>query len=375
MKKVLIFAAAAIMMVGCSKDQVVSEMPQDNAINFGMYFGRDAQSRAAIMNTTDLESQSFGVFAYYTDGAEYNGTTSPNFMFDQKVTYSAGNWTYTPLKYWPNDDDDRLSFYAYAPHREQSKGNITFPAFDKTSTGAPSLTYTLAENLANHVDLLWATPVKDQATNGLTQTTTGKVKFTFNHALSRIGFKAVAVIDEVNGENTGDVDNINPHGKEVASGTTITIDEIVLKGKFHQGGVLSLEDGTWTSKVAADAETYTWGAGQLIAGHNVTKTKEVVIEDDSYLTVVPQLADTEKDLQITVTYTVTTADGALAGGKSVVQSTVTSDAFDFEFRQGYAYNFVLHIGLTSVKFSAEVSNWDLGGDEDIVVNVPLNVAP
>ena len=54
MKKILFFAAAAIMMVGCSSDQVVSEMPQDNAINFGMYFGRDAQSRAAIMKTEDL---------------------------------------------------------------------------------------------------------------------------------------------------------------------------------------------------------------------------------------------------------------------------------------------------------------------------------
>lgn len=370
MKKVLFFAAAAIMMVGCSKDQVVSEMPQDNAINFGMYFGRDAQSRAAIMNTEDLQEQSFGVFAYYTDGAEYDGTTSPNFMFDQKVTYSAGNWTYSPLKYWPNDADDRLSFYAYAPHINDSKGNITFPAFTKTSTGAPSLTYTLNANLANHVDLLWADPTTVK--NLTNQKIAENVQFNFKHALSRIGFKAVAVIDEINDENTGDVDNHNPHGKEVAPGTTITINEIVLTGNFHQGGVLSLENGTWTSKVAADAETYTWGASELIAGHTVTKTKEVVIKDDSYLTVIPQLNDGTQDLQITVTYTVTTADGALAGGESVVQSTVTSDAFDFEFQQGFAYNFVLHIGLTSVKFTADVAAWDPATETDIVVNVPLN---
>lgn len=369
MKKVLFFAAAAIMMVGCSKDQVVSEMPQDNAINFGMYFGRDAQSRAAIMDLDDLKAQSFGVFAYYTEGAEYDGTTSPNFMFDQLVEWNGtpAAWNYTPLKYWPNDADDRLSFYAYAPHISDSKGNITFPAFTNTSTGAPSLTYTLNENLANHVDLLWATPVKNQTNQKIDE----NVQFNFKHALSRIGFKAVAVIDEINGENTGDVDVTDPHGKEVAPETTITIDEIVLTGKFHQGGVLSLEDGKWTSKVTADAETYTWGASELLP-NPVTHEKKVVINDDSYLTVIPQLEDGEKDLQITVTYTVTTEDGALAGGKSVVQSTVTSDAFDFEFKQGFAYNFVLHIGLTSVKFDAEVSDWALGADEDIVVNVPLN---
>lgn len=370
MKKVLFFAVAAIMMVGCSKDQVVSEMPQDNAINFGMYFGRDAQSRAAIMNTVDLEDQSFGVFAYYTDDSNYaEGTSTPNFMFDQKVTCSAGNWTYSPLKYWPNETGDKLSFFAYAPHTSDSDPSIVLDGFTNTTASAPFLKYTLAANLADHVDLLWAD--RTNLKNLTKQTTTEKVHFVFKHALSRIGFKAVAVIDEVNDENTGDVDNHNPHGNEVASGTTITIDEIVLTGDFYTGGTLSLEDGSWAEDAAA-TKTYTWGAGELIAGHSVTETKEVVIEDNSYLTVVPQDADGNKDLQITVKYTVTTADPALEGSKSVVQSTVKSDEFDFEFKQGYAYNFVLHIGLTSVKFSAEVSDWDLGTDADIVVNVPLN---
>lgn len=373
MKKVLIFAAAAIMMVGCSKDQVVSEMPQDNAINFGMYFGRDAQSRAAIMNTADLEKQSFGVFAYYTDNSNYaEGTSTPNFMFDQKVTYSAGNWTYSPLKYWPNEAEDKLSFFAYAPHTTQvPTGSIELAGFTNTTASAPFLKYTLAANLADHVDLLWAD--RTNLKNLTKQTISEKVHFVFKHALSRIGFKAVAVIDEVNGENTGNVDATDPHGKEVAPETTITIDEIVLTGGFHTGGTLSLEDGSWTKDAAAN-KTYTWGAGELLT-NPVTKTKKVVIEDDSYLTVVPQDADGNKDLQITVKYTVTTADPALEGSKSVVQSTVKSDAFDFDFKQGYAYNFVLHIGLTSVKFSAEVSDWELGTDEDIVVNVPLNVAP
>ena len=368
MKKVLFFAAAAIMMVGCSKDQVVSEMPQDNAINFGMYFGRDAQSRAAIMDLTDLQEQSFGVFAYYTnDGVYAEGTSTPNFMFDQIVKWNGSAWAYSPLKYWPNEATDHLSFFAYAPHTTESNTNIVLDGFTNTSASAPVLKYTLAENLADHVDLLWATPVKDQTNQKIAD----KVKFTFNHALSRIGFKAVAVIDEINGENTGEVDVTDPHATEVAPGTTITIDEIVLTGDFYKGGTLSLIDGSWT-KDAAATKTYTWGAGELIAGHTVTKTKEVVIKDDSYLTVVPQLTDGNKDLKIKVTYTVTTEDAALAGGKSVVTSTVESDAFDFEFKQGYAYNFVLHIGLTSVKFDAEVAAWALGTDEDIVVNVPLN---
>jgi hypothetical protein len=355
------------MMVGCSKDQVVSEMPQDNAINFGMYFGRDAQSRAAITDLNDLKARGFGVFAYYTDNSDYvEGTSTPNFMFNQFVRWDGSAWVYSPLKYWPNDADDRLSFFAYAAH--SLNGNVSVATgFNKNTASAPAVKYTLANDLTDHVDLMWATPVMNQTNQAIA----GNVKFTFNHALSRIGFKAVAVIDEINGENTGDVDNTDPHGKEVAPGTTITIDEIVLTGDFHKGGTLSLIDGAWAKDDLA-TKTYTWGAGKLITDHTVTKTKAMVINDDSYLTVVPQSADSNKDLKIKVTYTVTTQDAALAGGKSVVQSTVESDAFDFEFKQGYAYNFVLHIGLTSVKFDAEVSAWALGTDEDIVVNVPLN---
>lgn len=373
MKKILFFAAAAIMMVGCSSDQVVSEMPKDNAINFGMYFGRDAQSRAAIMDVYDLRDQSFGVFAYYTEGSNYDGGTfTPNFMFNQKVEWNGTDaWTYSPLKYWPNNPGDKLSFFAYAPYSEQLNGNIALAdGFNNTSTSAPALKYTLAANLADHVDLLWAEPVKNKTNQDILLNNPDQVKFNFKHALSRIGFKAVAVIDEINDDATGEEDTKDPHGKEVDSKTTITIDKIVLTGKFHQGGTISLIDGTWT-KDAIDAEIYTWETAQLL-NVPVTKTKKVVINNDSYLTVIPQALDANQDLQITVTYTVTTVDDALAEKKSVVQSTVTSDPFDFEFTQGYAYNFVLHIGLSSVQFTAEVANWTETTDEDIVVNVPLN---
>jgi hypothetical protein len=62
----------------------------------------------------------------------------------------------------------------------------------------------------------------------------------------------------------------------------------------------------------------------------------------------------------------------LKDGYSEVTNTIVSDPFDFTFVKGYAYNFVLHVGLNSVKFSAEVADWDELGEEDIVVNVPLN---
>lgn len=369
MKKVLFFAAAAIMMVGCSKDQVVSEMPQDNAINFGMYFGRDAQSRAAIMNTADLENQSFGVFAYYTDNSDYTeGTSTPNFMFNQFVEHDGSAWIYSPLKYWPNEATDKLTFFAYAPHTTESNGNIALAAgFDNASASAPSITYTLDDVQSTHVDLLWATPVE----NKTKQTTTEKVHFVFKHALSRIGFKSVAVIDESSNDANGDIDD-GAHSNPLDGNTEITLKSIKLTGNFYQGGKLNLATGAWSDHVAAASTEYNWATADFV-NDDVTTTKAVVLNDDKYLTVLPHASS--QQIQIEVVYTVKTTDASLAGGYSEVTNTIVSDPFDFIFQKGYAYNFVLHVGLTSVKFSAEAADWDELGEEDIVVNVPLNVVP
>ena len=366
MKKILFFAAAAIMMVGCSKDQVVSEMPQDNAINFGMYFGRDAQSRAAIMDLDDLKAQSFGVFAYYTDNGDYvEGSSTPNFMFNQNVKWNGTDaWTYSPLKYWPNEATDKLSFFAYAPHVEQSNGNITLGSFTNASASAPSITYTLDDDQSKHVDLLWATPVKNETK----QTTTGKVHFIFKHAMSRIGFKSVAVIDESSNDANGDIDD-GTHTNPLDGNTKITLKSIKLTGNFYQGGTLNLATGVWSDHVAAASTKYNWATADFW-NDDVTTTKAVVLKDDKYLTVLPHTNN--QQIQIEVVYTVKTTDASLAAGYSEVTNTIVSDPFDFTFQQGYAYNFVLHVGLTSVKFSAEVAAWDPATEQDIVVNVPLN---
>ncbi len=366
MKKILFFAAAAIMMVGCSNDQVVSEMPQDNAINFGMYFGRDAQSRAAIMDLDDLKTQSFGVFAYYTDNSDYvEGTSTPNFMFNQNVKWNGTDaWVYSPLKYWPNEATDKLSFFAYAPHMEQSNGNITLGSFTNASASAPSITYTLDADQSTHVDLLWAAPVE----NKTKQTTTEKVHFVFKHAMSRIGFKSVAVIDESSNDANGDIDD-GAHPNPLDGNTKITLESIKLTGNFYQGGKLNLATGAWSDYVTAASKEYNWYLADF-KNNDVTTTKTVVLNDDKYLTVLPHTSS--QQIQIEVVYTVKTTDASLAAGYSEVTNTIVSDPFNFTFKQGYAYNFVLHVGLTSVKFSAEVAAWDPATEQDIVVNVPLN---
>jgi hypothetical protein len=75
--------------------------------------------------------------------------------------------------------------------------------------------------------------------------------------------------------------------------------------------------------------------------------------------------------KIEVTYDVITTDGALSGSTSTITNKITSEEFSFEFGQGKAYNFCLHLGMTSVKFDAVVSDWT--NIADIAVNVPKNL--
>ena len=80
-------ALAAMTMVGCSNDEVVNDYSQDNAIQFGTYVGRDASSRAIVIDNAKLATDGFGVFAYYTKQEKFDidKHVEANFMNNQEV--------------------------------------------------------------------------------------------------------------------------------------------------------------------------------------------------------------------------------------------------------------------------------------------------
>lgn len=141
----------------------------------------EAQTRAADFTKDNLTSM--GVFAYLTQGTDFGTSSTPNFMYNQKVEKTAGSggsWIYTPVKFWPANSNDKLSFFAYAPH---SAAGLT-PS-GSTAQGYPSLAYTVPATEATQTDLLAAIPLlnKTYATNS------GNVSFAMKHALAKITFK------------------------------------------------------------------------------------------------------------------------------------------------------------------------------------------
>lgn len=224
MRRIICFLFLIVLMVGCSKDEVTPEgetapevdtAPQvdtSGAILFTASRPSSYITRSMIENVEALQLAGFGVFAYYTgsytwnlcDGSGEVGHTSkvvPNFMYNQQVEWSTDHWTYSPVKYWPNNNNpadgsgaigseikNYLSFFAYAPYKTNEVTYITgFSANDVA--GAPTINYTWgAEN-----DLLYAVQtdrykydINDANDNGRVGDV---VSFMFRHALCKVQFK------------------------------------------------------------------------------------------------------------------------------------------------------------------------------------------
>ena len=212
-------ALAAMLFAGCTssddlttRETITKANEAATPINFGTYMGKTS-TRATVgkqgdMTTSTLKALQtdgggFGVFAYYTGASNWStaGTsTIPNFMYNQQVSWSSDHWTYSPVKYWPNNnnpadgsgatgsqDKNYLSFFAYAPYDDNISYITGFSA--NNATGAPTVDYTWgAEN-----DLLYAVQTDRYKYDSNDANDNGRVgdvvSFMFRHALVKVQFK------------------------------------------------------------------------------------------------------------------------------------------------------------------------------------------
>ena len=369
MKKKLflgLLAAAAVSFTACQKDEVISEMPQDNAISFNTYLGRGAQTKGTVVETAELKEQGFGVFAYYTGQTEmedYSITGAPEFMnnilvnFDQLV---AGDWGYETIKYWPNTLGDKISFYAYGPYDHLIDGASNAISVATPADSKPVLTYTVAPDFTQHMDVLF-TPAQEDQTK-----TDGVVDMTFYHALSRVGFK---VYSAANYSSTIVLNGVTLSGKFYTSGKmdlgTADIDTYDDDSNPSTAEVFESVKDNWSNQTTPDDNvTFSYFSGTQTVSYATSATNATAVDNDSddetaaqYLMILPQTFGTGNKITLTASYTV---DG--------VANTVSKD-MEFTFEAGKAYTFAIKIGLTTVDFSANVVAWDeTPGSEDVEIN-------
>ncbi len=343
MKRKLFFgllAAAAVTFTACQKDEVLSQLPQDNEISFNTYLGRDAQVKGAIVEADSLKKHGFGVLAYYTGSTaaeDYEFPATPNFMNNIKVYYQGSAWKYDNTKYWPNTDAEKISFYAYGPYDDPTAGASNAITVTTAVRQKPVLEYTVYEDITKHMDVLF-TPAQEDSTK---TSKNGTIAMQFSHALSRIEFEVKTTADY--------------------SGTaTITLNSVSLKGKFYPSGTLNLGGSNidWNEATAVD-KTFT--IDETGDTRNVTTTERTVQPtadgNTEYIMIIPQ-EFAQSALSMSISY-----NQIIGSTSTPVEITkVVNPDNTFTFEAGKAYKFIISIGMNEVKFSATVTPWDENHD-------------
>ena len=197
---VMLSALALLLLSACSQNEVTEVSPDAHPqVGFGVYTG--VPTRGVDMTTESMKDDptdpnkygGFGIMGYFTGQDNFEtvkNNVTPSFMHNQMVEYKNGAWTYSPVKYWPNREHDKISFFAYAPYeddwRNGTKAGVTVS--EATVKGIPYISFQLKpeDKLDRMVDLV----VADQRDKEYTSSNAGKVSFTFEHTLSRISFRA-----------------------------------------------------------------------------------------------------------------------------------------------------------------------------------------
>lgn len=321
-KSYLMLAAAAALFAACSNDDGVAEAQKaeqqvaagEVPVGFSAYVNRsttrggatgDVTTDALTTTAGDIKTAGFGVFAYHTNSDVYDQTFTPNFMYNQQVTYSTDYWTYFPIKYWPNEfganaaseDVDKVSFFAYAPYVAvtATTGKVTADADwgivgmkSNSAAGDPMVKYMASFYTDQQVDLVWGTvsstaatskwakknggdaqvvtagmPWLDiqhpNATSSTDRKTAQKVDFDFKHALARLN-----VTVDTKANSTSAASPLNDIAGP-ASATKVFIRSVTFEG-FDMKGALNLNNTT-----AGTAQWYNFDClSELNNGNEVT---------------------------------------------------------------------------------------------------------
>lgn len=231
---------SAAIFTACSTEDTL-DTPRQTAqteqvpIGFGNYLSRATQTRGVpTLEPVDVaRNGGIGVFAMYTNGRQYNPDSTQvtdttkfyaNFMQHSNLTNTlssdslgkatvaavADNWTYAPIRYWPNGENEYVSFLAYAPYDNDKSNPYRGVLMSNTGYyGGPyDNTYKLhyiAADPRDQIDLLYADPTNITNMQLRRNPTTNEwikkgdfyesadghtplVKLNFKHATSRIGF-------------------------------------------------------------------------------------------------------------------------------------------------------------------------------------------
>ena len=203
----LLAPVALAALSACVKNEVPSmpdepewnEMEGKNPVRFSTTL---EETKAPLSEVTT----NFRIFGFYQPGNLSTHTAgtwesllidqwTPNFMYDQVVTYAAGDWSYAPLRYWPSNPENTITFWAYSsPDYTSSvvtlRKSSTNDPYGASVPGLPGIKYTTT----GYYDLLVSDIAEDQSYANDELLPPGEtVTLNFSHAMCWVDFSVKKV--------------------------------------------------------------------------------------------------------------------------------------------------------------------------------------
>lgn len=342
-----------LFCVSCSLENNENVAMEDSAsISFDTSWGKDVQTRGNEMVYHSICE--IGIFAKTkSDGDWQDGESfDPSSSFMNNVNFSRhwvteinnwSKWDYTPHHYWPENENQKINFFAYAPRRDSASLNL--------ANNHVRLYHSTSKK---NVDLVWACSLNQNKST--VSKSKNKVELQFKHSLAKISFK-IGLSEPLD----GDADK----------GAQVILKSVKLcaysngsGGVFVDEGYLNLATGKWDMDDKQSPRTvYTWTPetdpnkkeGFLLSSDKINyENTPITVSDKSYLFILPQTKNME--FYLIVDYVLKHADGMEE--QRQVKGLVNSK-HSMDFVAGKAYNFVLNIPLNRIQVDVDtnVEGW------------------
>lgn len=376
--------------MACSSEETTrtaETTSQMKPIAFRSYTAEPTRSSAVYSAENGINpGQSIGIYAYYHDNSTWADDQAynlanpeadvkrliPNFMWNQKATCltKGTDFEYSPLKYWPNESNDKVSFIAYFPYTVESPGQTDSPAYPDNPTGLktllansasglPTFRFTVKESEADQVDFLLTEllPNLPNGTNSVSPssaddrsglTVTDHVRFLFHHMTSKVEFRIVAADD---------------------------VRDAIAHFKLNSLNVTNLyKDGKLTPAYNDGTTTYAWS--EQSAKHGTAPAYTFPLKTQTSYLFMPQTLS--NDVMLSLDYTVTLkSDGTTYTydneGNLVPQQDYTysneasiqlntmkftgSETALTEWLPNHHYVYYIRIGARAIEFTGQVVEW------------------
>lgn len=327
-------------------------MEDSASISFDTSWGKDVQTRGNEMVYHSICE--IGIFAKMkSDGDWQDGKSFDDHSFfmdnvnffrpwdPEKKDWS--DWDYTPHHYWPENENQKINFFAYAPRRDSASLNL-----------ADNHVRLYHSTSKENVDLVWARSLNQNKST--VSKSENKVELQFKHSLAKISFK---------------IGLSEPLDKNADKGVQVILKSVKLCAYSNGSGGVFVDEGyfnfitekwdmddkhsprtvyTWTPETDTNKKEGFLLSSDIINNENIP----ITVSNKSYLFILPQTKNME--FYLIVDYVLKHADGMeeQRQAKGLVNSK-----HSMNFDAGKAYNFVLNIPLNRIQVDVDtdVEGW------------------